>query len=107
MKYKSTRKPKLFTIALFVMGTLLINQTMAKTMYTENIKYNIEISLSDNLKNLVGKVVTIHLQSSEKIEGLIKAVNKDLLHLEKITGKEFYDSLIVVQNISSITMRYR
>lgn len=107
MNYKKTIKQKLVTTLILMCGLLSINITMAETMNTSKTKYNIEISMANNLKTFMGKTVTIQLKSGDKTEGLIKAVNKDLLHLERITGKEYYDRLILVSDISTMTVRYR
>lgn len=100
---------KLNPVALILIATAIfsINQLKAETVNNPEKEFNLNISFVDNLKNQKGKLVTVHMASGEYLEGIIKDVNLEMLHLEKITGKEYFDSLIVVSEISSITMRYR
>jgi len=39
--------------------------------------------------------------------GIVKEVKNNLLHLEKISQKEFYDALITIDHISAVEARVR
>jgi len=64
-------------------------------------------TLADNLKGLSGKRVTIYLKSGTSLSGTIKATGDHLLHLEKLEGKDYFDALILMQEVAAIDTRAR
>lgn len=79
----------------------------AKVVPIEGMSYNVAISLSDNIKSLIGKRVTVTLASGSTFSGFVKEVGDHLVHLEKLDGKDFFDALIQLENISAIEARFR
>lgn len=73
----------------------------------EAVQLNSNLSLADNLVAFQGKTVTVTLASGQTISGIVKAVGTNLLHLEKISQKEFYDALIPLDRIEAIEARVR
>jgi hypothetical protein len=71
------------------------------------VQLNAGITLADNLAALTGKAVTIHLTGGQSMTGSVKEVKNGLLHLEKISQKEFSDSLISIDTIAAIETRVR
>lgn len=71
------------------------------------ISYNVNFSLQDNLKSLIGKKVYLTLDSGKTFAGFIKAVGDNLVHLEKLDGKSYFDALIRIENISAIETKFR
>ena len=71
------------------------------------VQLNAGITLADNLVALTGKAVTIHLTGGQSMTGIVKEVKNGLLHLEKLSQKEFYDGLISIDKIVSIETRVR
>jgi hypothetical protein len=69
--------------------------------------FNISQSLADNLLACKGKSVTVTLQAGQSVTGLVKDVKNDLLHLEKLSQKEFYDALIVLTHVCAVEVRVR
>jgi hypothetical protein len=63
--------------------------------------------MADNLKAYVGKDVTVHLRSGKTLQGYVKSVGSGLLHLEKLAGKDFYDALLRIEDISAIEAKFR
>ena len=57
------------------------------------------MSLADNLSALTGKTVTINLAGGQSMTGIVKEVKNGLLHLEKLSQKEFYDGLVSIDKI--------
>ncbi len=79
----------------------------AKVVAIEGVSYNVNSSMSDNLKALIGKKVYITLGSGKTLAGLVKEVGDHLIHLEKLEGKEFFDALIRIEDIEDIDTRFR
>ena len=70
-------------------------------------KYTINTSIMENLSVLTGKDVMITLDGGKVLAGKVKSVGAQLLHLEKIKGKEFFDALIRIDNIQAIESQFR
>ena len=80
----------------------------AKTVIAlEGAKFDTAVSMADNLKAYVGKDVTVHLRSGKTLQGYVKSVGSGLLHLEKLAGKDFYDALVRIEDISAIEAKFR
>ena len=79
----------------------------SKVVAIEGMSYNVDSSLADNLKSLAGKNVYVTLDSGKTLSGIVKAVGNHLIHLEKLDGKEYFDALIRIENISAIDAKFR
>jgi hypothetical protein len=73
----------------------------------EGAKFDTSWSLADNLKGYTGKDVVVHLKSGDTLQGYVKAVGNNLVHLEKLAGKDFYDALIRIEEISAMEAKFR
>jgi|WetSurMetagenome_2_1015567.scaffolds.fasta_scaffold644365_2 hypothetical protein len=79
-----------------------------KVTALEGVKFDTAVSLADNLKTYTGKNVFVHLKSGKTFEGYIKSVGNGLLHLEKLGGgRDFYDALIRIEDITAIEAKFR
>lgn len=73
----------------------------------EEIGYNVNSSFADNLNSFVGKKVYVTLDSGNTFAGIVKDVGNQLIHLEKLENKDYFDALIQIKNISAIDTRFR
>jgi hypothetical protein len=73
----------------------------------EGVKFDTAASLTDNIKNFSGKDVLVHLRSGKTVQGYVKSVGNGLIHLEKLSGRDFYDALIRIEDISAIEVKFR
>ena len=66
-------------------------------------------SVRDNLKQLqsAGKAVDLVLRNGKSYGGKLGSVGDNAVVLTEITGREFYDALIVIEEIAAIEMRVR
>jgi len=78
-----------------------------KVVAIEGMSYNVNSSLADNLKSLVGKKVSVTIVSGKTLTGFVKEVGNHLIHLEKVEGKDYFDALIRIENISAIEAMFR
>ncbi len=101
----------LLGMALLFYGTLLALpgevQAAPKLVALEGINYSVSASLADNLKAFLGKTVHVTLDSGKSLVGFVKGVGDHLVHLEKLGGKEHFDALIRIEDISAIESRFR
>jgi hypothetical protein len=73
----------------------------------EGAGFSVSGSIADNLKTYVGKDVVIYLRSGKYFQGQVKAIGDQLMHLEKIAGKDFYDALIRIEDITAVEAKFR
>jgi len=95
---------------LFYVTTLVLPieaEAKPKIVAIEGISYSVSFSLADNLKSLIGKKVSVTLDSGKTFTGFVKEVGNHLMHLEKLDGKEYFDALLRIDNISAIDTRFR
>ena len=45
--------------------------------------------------------------SGDEIEGTVTQVGKTLVHVSRISGKEYYDAVISIDKVSAVRMRVR
>lgn len=82
-------------------------EAKAKVVTIEGISYNVNFSLADNLKSLIGTKISVTLDSGKTFTGLVKEVGNHLIHLEKLDAKEYFDALLRIEKISAIDVRFR
>lgn len=110
---KAWRRKNLFVSSVVLVALLMISLTVsiqsvqAAGEAKQYVQFNAGITLADNLTALKGKTATIYLASGQSMTGIVKDVKDTVLHLEKISQKEFYDALIRVDLISAIEARVR
>jgi hypothetical protein len=73
----------------------------------EGDKFDVQNSLGDNLKFFIGKDVYVHLRSGKTFQGYVKSVGDHFVHLEKLAGREFFDVLVRIEDISAIEAKFR
>lgn len=73
----------------------------------EGAKFDVASTIKDNLKIYTGKDVVIHLRSGKNLQGYVKTVGDHFVHIEKISGKDFYDALIRIEDITAIEAKFR
>lgn len=97
---------KTFLWALILMLPVSVGVTPA---VAQEAVYSLKASaeIQDILVESTGKRVALRLASGEEIEGTVTTVGKSLVHLSRLTGKEFYDSVVSIDRISAVRMRMR
>jgi hypothetical protein len=108
LKRKSLLVTGFALIALLMVNLLVMVQTVQAAGETkEYVQFNAAIPLADNLMTLKGKTVTVSLSSGQTMTGIVKDVKDHLLHLEKLSQKDFYDAIIRLELISAVEARVR
>ena len=79
----------------------------AQTVAIKGVSFNAQSGLKENLEALVGKDLFVNLRSGKVYQGYVKSVGSGFIHLEKIAGKDFYDSLIRLDDISAVEVKFR
>lgn len=91
-----------------IIPVFLDSEVAAKSpVPVEGVKFDVGLSMKDNLKSLVGKDVHVHLSCGKTLQGFVKAVGETAVHLEKIANRDFFDALIMIQDIDAIEVKFR
>jgi small nuclear ribonucleoprotein (snRNP)-like protein len=108
---KQATQSTLVAVAVFLLFAILFvipPAAQAKSAVAmEDAKFDTASSIKDNLKTYVGKDVVIHLRSGKSLQGYVKAIGDHLVHLEKLSGRDFYDTLIRIEDITAIEAKFR
>ncbi len=59
------------------------------------------------LQKHLGQKVTVKLSSSDELTGKVEAVGEHVAHLSELGGKEFFDGVIDLEEISAVIVRAR
>lgn len=100
----STRRAPAAVIALcFVIGSAgLVTRTMAQNS-------QIDLSSSDTMRQAVeqhaGKRVKLKLISGQDIEGVVAKVGNQAISLTELTGMEFFDATVRLDQIAAVIAR--
>ncbi|HTP63947.1 MAG TPA: hypothetical protein VMJ66_01050 [Geobacteraceae bacterium] len=92
---------KLLTAVVFSFACLSVYAPCAPA---EEAKFELKSSatLREVLLERLGKRTTLRLQSGEELEGTVTMVGESLVHLTKLSGKDYYDAVISVDRISAV-----
>jgi hypothetical protein len=64
-----------------------------------------EATQSSVLKSRIGQQVELRLKSGEKISGKLISVGAHLVHLTALTGMEFFEATVTLDDISAVVVR--
>ena len=65
-------------------------------------------SMATALKRLEGKAVRLRLAGSgEEVAGKLQKVGKELAHLSDLSGREFFDAVVRIDQVSAVSVQVR
>lgn len=95
-------KPAIITCAVIVTAMLTLP---AVSRAEGDIDVGAPEAIAANLQKQVGKRVTIKLASGQEVEGTVSKVGPSALHLSQLVGKEFFDAVVRLDQISAVIIR--
>jgi hypothetical protein len=101
---------KMVLVSIFCTIIFMLPQTAnagAKPIPIKGVGYQVTASMKDNIQTLVGKKVTVYLDSGTTLSGYLKEVGDHLIHLEKLDRKDFFDALIKLDKMIAIDAQFR
>ncbi|HYA40983.1 MAG TPA: hypothetical protein VEF34_06750 [Syntrophobacteraceae bacterium] len=108
MKRLTENQVLLAVLALtMVFGLSLTRAESVAGAEQEAVRFNLSASVADNLSMLKGRTVTVYLVSGQTITGTVNDVKGNLLHLVKLSQKDFFDALVAIEHIAAIDTRVR
>ncbi len=68
-----------------------------------------QVNREDTIRNILergsGKRIQLMLNTGESLEGMLTLVGEEVVQLSQLVGREFYEAIIRVDNISAIVIR--
>jgi hypothetical protein len=104
---------KYLFLSVLVLGALLLCLAPPAVQAEEQVKHAISTDgdtdtvLAEELMKLRGGWVSITLNSGSTFSGTVQKVRSGLVHLSQIQGKEYYEALIRIEDISALGARFR
>jgi len=72
---------------------------------------DLSIKNSDTIQSLLeakkGTIITLRLTDGEEMTGKVRFVSKELVQLEELSGKDYYDGIVDIKKISAIVIRVK
>ena len=63
--------------------------------------------IKDILTDNIGKRVSLRIDAGEILEGTVTSVGDSLVHIAKLSGKDFYDAVVRIDKINAVIIRAR
>jgi hypothetical protein len=100
----STRRVRAAVIALcFAIGSAgLVTRTMAQN---SQIDLNSPDSMRQTIEQHAGKRVKLKLLSGQDVEGVVAKVGSQAVSLTELTGMEFFDATVRIDQVAAVIIR--
>jgi hypothetical protein len=99
--YIPAMKPKCLLLSL-----LFIFFVLATTGVAEN---TIDLQPNDTIQSVlqrqIGQPVELRMKSGEKLGGKLEKLNDKMVHLTQLTGAEYFDAVVAMENIGAVVVR--
>ena len=96
---------KLIVTVFVVVMCVAFSQTLLaqETKFELNKGYGIK----EILASYEGKRVAIRLDGGEELEGIVTRVGDHLVHISKLSKRDFYDAVVRIEKIDAVIFRIR
>jgi len=95
----------IFFAVVLVIGLVIASQGISVAQ--EKPSFNPSINLKDNLASNVGKRVSLMTCSGESLEGIIEKVGDHFVLVSKLSGKDYFDALVKIDEVRAVVFRAR
>jgi hypothetical protein len=81
----------------------------APNVFADDQKYELRSSTTvrEALTENINKRVTVRMDTGDNLEGTVSKVGDSLVHLSKLTGKDFYDAVVRIDKIGAVLFKVR
>ncbi len=88
---------------------LVIFCVFSPALFAQEVKFQLNkgYGMKEILVSYEGKRVALRLDSGEEVEGIVTTVGDQLVHLSKLSKRDFYDAVVRVDKINAVIFRAR
>jgi hypothetical protein len=88
---------------------LLFFLMFSSVLFAQEVKFQLNkgYGMKEILASYEGKRVAVRLDSGEEVEGIVTTVGDQLVHLSKLSKKDFYDAVVRLDRINAVIFRAR
>ena len=90
-------------VGLIVAVSMIASQSIVAAQ--DKIELRQDIGIKEALIQFTGKRVSVTLDSGTAYEGILTKVGDHLIHISRLTGKEYFDAVIRIEKISGLVVR--
>lgn len=93
-----------FAVALFCMAA------SAPGLSAQEKSYELKsatVTVKDVLSEHIGKRVIVRMDTGDNLEGTVNKIGDSLVHISRISGRDFYDAAIRIDKISAVIFKVR
>ena len=93
-------------VASFVVTICLI---FSQNLLAQEMKFELNkgYGMKEVLASYEGKRVAIRLDGGEELEGILTRVGDQLVHISRLTRREFFDAVVRIDKINAVIFRTR
>ena len=94
---------------IFGVFVLAICLSFSQDLFAQEMKFELNkgFGVKEILAGYQGKRVALRLDGGEELEGTITTVGDQLVHIAKLSKKDFYDAVIRIDKINAVIFRAR
>jgi len=91
---------------MLMVGLMVMSVPIASA---EEVKYELKpaATMKTLLTDSIGKRLVLRLESSEEMEGTVTMVGEHLVHISKLSRRDFFDAFVSIDRISAVIVRVR
>jgi hypothetical protein len=97
-------------VMIVLMITLCWTVTSIPMVFADEAKYELKspaATIKDILSEQTGKRVIVRLENGENLEGTVTRVGDSVVHIVRVSGKDFYDAVVRIDRISAVLFKVR
>jgi len=94
-------------LSLVVAILITVALTLPSGAAEPKVSLNESSTVKDVLSQHVGKRVAVKTDAGETLDGTVVKVTGQVVYLEKLAGKEFFDAVVRIDRINSVTFRVK
>jgi hypothetical protein len=84
---------------------LALAAMLTSAAFADKLAFDSADTAATILVKQTGQKVELRMKSGEKISGKVEAVGGKAVHLSALAGQEFYDAVVLIDEISAVIVR--
>ena len=93
-------------VVIFVLSAALNLAAVPLSVAEEKTQINTAFSVKQTLSSFTGQRVLLKTAAGD-IEGTVVSVGDHIVHIAKLSGKDYYDAVVVIDQIIAVVFRAR